>query len=67
MGYCQNGLEIEKKSMLPYSNAGLIRVKRLVEGTWDIIYYHLSRLKSDLRLYANWVFLNNRSQTIYLF
>ena len=27
MGYWQNGLEIEKKSMLPYGNAALIRVK----------------------------------------
>ena len=27
MGYWQNGLEIEKKGMLPYGNAGLIRVK----------------------------------------
>ena len=26
MGYWQNGLEIEKKGMLPYGNAALIRV-----------------------------------------
>ena len=27
MGYWQNRLEIEKKGMLPYGNAGLIMVK----------------------------------------
>ena len=31
MGYWQNGLEIEKKGMLPYGNAALIRVKMRVK------------------------------------
>ena len=32
MGYWQNGLEIEKKGMLPYGNAALIRVNLLYDA-----------------------------------
>ena len=30
MGYWQIGIEIDKKGMLPYDNAGLIRVKLVI-------------------------------------
>ena len=54
MGYWQNGLEIEKKGMLPYGNAALIRVKTLHTNFENVIFELSKRYIRTLKtLYPN--------------
>ena len=44
MGYWQNGLEFEKKVMLPYGDAAWIRVNRAKFVFDELSSFHLSQL-----------------------